>query len=66
MKTIELTELEKTVLKLTGQGNSGEEIQAELAISHAKLFKTKKECIIKFNARNCTHAIILALREKLI
>ena len=62
----ELTELEKSVLKLLGQGDTNKEIQAKLMIPVAKLRKIKKESVVKLGARNSIHAVVLAVSQKLI
>lgn len=61
-----LTERERDVLRLIGQGKSNLEIAAELVISEATVKTHIKHIFAKLGARDRTHALLIAQQRRLV
>jgi DNA-binding CsgD family transcriptional regulator len=61
-----LTDEEKTVLKMLGQGDTLKQISGKLGISTYRVSKIKDHAVEKLDARNKVHAVYLARAQGLI
>jgi LuxR family transcriptional regulator, quorum-sensing system regulator BjaR1 len=62
----ELTERELEALRLAAQGKSSKELVEGLGISKKTMDSRLHSAVYKLGARNRTHAVAIALRNKLI
>jgi DNA-binding NarL/FixJ family response regulator len=59
-----LSEREREILALLGEGSSGEEIAERLSLSSETVRTHVRNSIRKLNAHNRTHAVVLALQNE--
>lgn len=66
VKHTRLTELEIEVVQLTSQGYTAKEIAEQLGKNEKAVVATLARARRKLGARNTLHAVVIALRQKLI
>ena len=66
MKTVELTEKQKTVLELIAEGFSDKEISQKLKCTIANIRSISDRLIYKINANNRPNLVYKALKKGLI
>ena len=62
----QLTNEEKTVLEMLGQGGTLKQIKARLNVSMHRVTVTRDDAMVKLSARNQPHAVYLAIKHGLM
>lgn len=66
MRVSKMTDLEVQILTRVAQGYSGPEITKELELGEHSVVAALQKIRRKLEARNTTHAAVIAVRQKLI
>ena len=66
LKVTRLTEQEIEIMQLFAQGKSTRETAEEMGIHHTSVTSSLAKIRRKLGARNTLHAVVIAIRQKLI